>query len=85
MKTPFWAVRHASQRKTFEVVRVINYSSSKVVIDRRVGTLYYGPTNIMEKHKEISYSAFKKNYKSINTLPDEFKYNLLKSAFLEKR
>lgn len=81
MKTPFWAVRYAKERTLFEIVRVIEYSSKGAVSDRWIGSIYYGPSRIQKRLKRLNYNTFRKNYRSVNTLPDKLKYNLIMSAF----
>lgn len=81
MKTPFWAVRYAKDRTLFEIVRVIEYSSKGIVSDRWVGSIYHKPSRIQKRLKRLNYNTFRKNYKSVNTLSEKLKYNLIMSAF----
>lgn len=80
MKTPFWAFRYETKRKSFEIVRVIEYSSKGIKIDRRIGSVFYGTAPIQKKDRYIGYSSFKRNYIHIKKVSNKIKRNLLKSV-----
>lgn len=78
---PFWVWRPGTRkgRTLFSIYRIIEASSKKVEADKRVGTLYYGPTSVNSTKDEFSYTTFVKTFRDINELHIDYKKNLIKS------
>lgn len=74
---PFWAWRPGSTRTLFSVYRIVDASSKRIKADKRIGSLYYGPTSIGNSKQEFSYTVFVKKFRDINELHIDYKKNLL--------
>jgi hypothetical protein len=84
-KTPFWAFRYStSKRTTFSIYRIVEASTDRVVADKRIGSsLFYSAKNAVHDTKDIfSYSTFVKNFHDITKLSNEYKRRML-MALLE--
>lgn len=80
---PFWAFRYGSKRTLFSVYRITEASSKGIRVDKRVGSLHYGPGRVNNVDENFSYSLFAREFKEINRLHIDYKKNLIISI-LEK-
>lgn len=75
--TPFWAFRYGSKRTLFSIYRVVEASSRGIRVDKRVGSLHYGPGRVNNVDEDISYTVFAKDFKDVNRLHIDYKKNLI--------
>ena len=81
---PFWAFRYGAKRTLFSVYRVAEASSRGIRVDKRIGSLHYGPSRVNDVDKSFSYTVLAKDFKDINELYIDYKKNLIISI-LEKK
>ena len=81
METPFLAFRYADKRNTFQVVRVIKYSSKEIIADLRFTLFWSGFSPIREGEFKIGYDTFRRKYKSIEKMSPALKIKLVEGIF----
>lgn len=82
-KPPFWAFKWATKRTPFEIVRVVEYSSKGVAIDRKIGSIFSGSARVQKKQQVIGYNTFRRRYYSVEKLERLAKTRLIRTVLIQ--